>query len=80
MARGKAQKKSSMRGKRGVQNSRAGDERDTGKKVAGETGGRAAASATREGQFEEGSERTRQMASRGGHASKGMRRPRKSDI
>lgn len=80
MARGKAAKKSSMRGKRGMHNSRATGERDTGKKTAGETGGRAATSAGRAGQFAEGSEPTREMASRGGRASQGSRRPRKSDI
>lgn len=80
MARGKAQKKSSMRGKRGLNNSRSMDARDTGKKTAGETGMRAATGGSRAGQFEEGSERTRRAAAKGGRAAKGTRRPRKSDI
>lgn len=92
MPRGKAQKKSSMRGKRGMESSRS-DEREMGKKVAGETGRRAATSSARGGQFEEGSTRTRRMAARGGRASQGAsksagksagkgaaRRTRKSDI
>ena len=65
-----------MRGKRGKQIMRAGDEREVGKKVAGETSARTADS--RESQLEEAS--AGRMATRGGHASKGTRRPRKSDI
>lgn len=59
-----------MRGKRGLSASkRAMGAREAGKQTGGEAG-----------QFQEGSERTRRAASRGGHASKGTRRPRKSDI
>ena len=80
MARTKATKKSSMRGKRGMNDSRAAGARDTGKKVAGETAPRTATSGAAEAQFEEGSERTRRIASKGGKASKGTRRAKKSDI
>jgi len=65
-----------MRGKRGMQNIRAGDERDIGKKIAGETSARTAAS--RDSQLEEFS--APRMSSRGARAGKSTRRPRKSDI
>lgn len=77
MARGKAQKKSSMRGKRGLDNGRALKTRETGKKVAGETGMRSATSGRSEGQVEEPARRPPGAAT---GASKGARRPRKSDI
>lgn len=80
MPRGKAQRKSSMRGKRGLNNSRSVDAREMGKKVAGESGRRTATSGSRGARIEEGSERTRRMAAKGGRAGKGSRRARKSDI
>ena len=80
MARGKAQKKSSMKGKRALVTSRAMPARTTGKKTAGATGMRATTSGRRDAQLVEAMPRTRRPAVKVAGASKIKRRPRKSDI